>query len=118
MLANFTSHHAETILLNHFKPCAIGVTARLNPLQNASPVSILRCSIDSVVLRALRNQEEEGTKYLKEGDLQSWSWLALACKCLLVVLCAFDVKVRERICIAPNILGCIVNTIVTSSLMF
>lgn len=66
VLANFTSHHAETILLNHFKPCAIGVTARLNQLQNASPVSILHCSIDSAVLRALRNQEEEGTKYWKK----------------------------------------------------
>lgn len=51
---NCRSRHAETILLNRFKAFAIGVTARLNQLQNASSISIPRCWIDCVVLRALR----------------------------------------------------------------
>lgn len=66
---NYRSHHAETILLNHFKASAIGVTARLNQLQNASPVSIPRCWIDSVVLCALgKNVHNTGFHY-------KWSFL-------------------------------------------
>lgn len=56
VLPNCGFHHAETILLNHFQPSAIGVTARLSQLQNASPVSILCCSIDSAGLHALRKE--------------------------------------------------------------
>lgn len=61
---NYRSPHAESILLNHFKASAMGFTARLNQLQNASPVSISSCWIDFVVLCALR--QEEGKRYWKK----------------------------------------------------
>lgn len=33
---NYRSRHAETVLLEHFKACAIGVAARLKQLSNGS----------------------------------------------------------------------------------
>lgn len=33
---NYRSRHAETVLLEHFKACAIGVAARLNQPSNGS----------------------------------------------------------------------------------
>lgn len=43
VLPNCRSCHAETILSDHFKASAIGVSARLNQLQNASSVFIPNC---------------------------------------------------------------------------
>lgn len=81
---NCRSHHAETILLNHFKASAIGVTARLNQLQNASAVSIRHCRTGSAALHALRKR---GEKVLK-GDYPTSKSAACAQR-------AFDVKLRE-----------------------
>lgn len=69
VLPNCGFHHAETILLNHFQPSAIGVTARLSQLQNASPVFIPCCSIDSAELCALRQETgKRKKKCCNHGD--------------------------------------------------
>lgn len=82
VLPNFRSHHAETILLNHFKASAIGVTARLNQLENAGPVSIP--SVLSWMYSSVVSRQKKKKKCIEKYS-QPWSWFTLVCQCLLVV---------------------------------
>lgn len=79
--ANCAFHHAETILLKRFKPSAVGVTARLNQLQNASGVSTSHCSVAEP--RALRKEEKK--KCLKNEFCNHSHGLHEFVKCTLVV---------------------------------
>lgn len=92
MLPNCRIQHAETILLNHFKPSAIGVTARLNQLQNASRVSIPQLIVWCCALR--KEGERRVGGIVKEGDLvMLYITLKVSASC---AQCAFNIKVMER----------------------
>lgn len=78
---NCRSHHAETILLNHFKASAISVTGRLDQLQNALfPFLTAELTAQCCILGS-EKRRKKGEKVLR-GDLQLWSWLTLVCQCL------------------------------------
>lgn len=112
---NCRSHHAETILLNHFKASAIGVTARLNQLQNASPVSISHRWTDCVAVCPRKSGGEKG-RGIERREIRKPPVMAyIICQCLLVVHSApFDIKLRERMCITLRKTACITDSEVIS----